>query len=75
VTAPAVASTYSGPVETSLAAASDPVGPSTPPAIGPPPATVAPPPRRAPAAAHPSDCNPPFTWDDQGKKRYKRHCL
>ncbi len=41
----------------------------------PAPPAVASPPRRGPAAPHASDCNPPFTWDDQGKKHYKRNCL
>jgi serine/threonine protein kinase len=55
--------------------------PDRPPASAPPastpsePPTVASPPRRAPAAPRAVDCNPPFTWDDQGKKHYKRQCL
>jgi serine/threonine protein kinase len=70
-----VASSEPAPADPSFAAASDPVAPNTPPAIAPAPPSVASPPRRAPAAPRSSDCNPPFTWDDQGKKHYKRNCL
>ncbi len=32
-------------------------------------------PRKRPAPPRAADCNPPFSWDDQGKKHYKRECL
>ena len=65
--APAVSS-VSATSDTPPAGAAPSSTPSTPP-------TVASPPKRAPAAPHASDCSPPFTWDDQGKKHYKRQCL
>jgi serine/threonine protein kinase len=63
------------PAESGFGGVSDHAGSSPPPPIVAPPPTAATPPKRAPAAARPSDCNPPFTWDDQGKKHYKRQCL
>ncbi len=76
-TAPsAVATREPGPAASSLAAASASPAPTAAPSpSAPAPPTVALPPRRTPAAPPPSDCNPPFTWDDQGKKHYKRNCL
>ncbi len=38
------------------------------------PSAATPGPRRPPAAPA-ANCNPPFTWDAQGKKHYKRNCL
>jgi serine/threonine-protein kinase len=35
----------------------------------------APTPRRRPVTSPAADCNPPYTWDAQGKKHYKRNCL
>jgi serine/threonine-protein kinase len=73
---PAAASRDPGPIESSLAAAPELGTPSTsPPATAASPSTVSPPQKKAPPALRPSDCNPPYTWDDQGKKHYKRHCL
>ncbi len=54
----------------SKSAAPDPPAPSTPA----PPSAISPP-RRGPAAPRASDCTPPFTWDAEGKKHYKRQCL
>jgi hypothetical protein len=74
-TAPSsVASSEPGPADSIPAAATDPP-PNTPPAIALPPPSAASRPRKGLAAPDSSDCNPPFTWDDQGKKHYKRHCL
>jgi hypothetical protein len=70
-----VASSEPGPADSRPAPSSDPVPLNAPPAIALPPPNVASPPRRGPAAPRSSDCNPPFTWDDQGKKHYKRQCL
>jgi serine/threonine-protein kinase len=76
-TAPsAVPSSEPAPAGSSPSATSDspPAGaaPSSTPSA---PPTIVSPPRRAPAAPRALDCNPPFTWDDQGKKHYKRQCL
>jgi eukaryotic-like serine/threonine-protein kinase len=84
----AVASSEPDPAVSNPAAPSDSPAPSAAPSSSAPapstvassssapaPPTVASPPRRGPAAPHATDCNPPFTWDDQGKKHYKRQCL
>jgi serine/threonine-protein kinase len=57
------------PASTEESAAS---APSTTPAPSAPSAATTTP--RRPAAPA-SNCNPPFTWDAQGKKHYKRNCL
>jgi serine/threonine protein kinase len=83
VTVPAVvAAIAAGPAVSSPPAASNAPDPNAAgsssaaaPFSHPAPPPVASPPRRAPAAPRDSDCNPPFTWDDQGKKHYKRNCL
>jgi serine/threonine protein kinase len=72
----AAAANEPGPAETIPVATPDappPIEASSSSAPAPP--AVAAPPRRGPAAPRASDCNPPFTWDDQGKKHYKRNCL
>jgi hypothetical protein len=59
-----------------LSAAPDlPAQTTAPSSSAPAPPAAASRPRRAPAAPPTTDCNPPFTWDDQGKKHYKRNCL
>jgi serine/threonine-protein kinase len=84
VTTQAAASTAPSSVSSSepRPAASSPAAPpdAPPPNVAssssaPAPPSVASPPRRGPAAPRASDCNPPFTWDDEGKKHYKRSCL
>jgi len=75
-TEPAIPSSEPGPAVSTPVASPDVPTPSASPsssALAPP--TVAGPPKRGPAAARATDCNPPFTWDDQGKKHYKRQCL
>jgi serine/threonine-protein kinase len=62
------------PASTDDQAASAPPAPSAPPSAVAAPSAAAPPTRRPPAAPA-SNCNPPFTWDAQGKKHYKRNCL
>jgi eukaryotic-like serine/threonine-protein kinase len=76
-TAPsALSSSEPGPAVSRPAATPDsPAQTAAPSSSAPAPPIVASPPRRVPAAPPPSDCNPPFTWDDQGKKHYKRNCL
>ena len=72
----AVPSSEPAPAVSGLPAISDAppasAAPSSTPSALPP---VAAPPKRAPAVPRASDCSPPFTWDDQGKKHYKRQCL
>jgi serine/threonine-protein kinase len=72
-----VAPSERGPADSSsVAAASDSVAPATPAPGAPPPPSVTSSPWRGPhAAPRESDCTPPFTWDAQGKKHYKRQCL
>jgi hypothetical protein len=67
------------PVEPSASASAplEEAGAPVSPAAAAPTATAtaaATPPRRAPRL-RPNDCNPPFTWDAQGKKHYKASCL
>jgi serine/threonine protein kinase len=72
----AVPSSEPAPVVSNPAAPSDVPTPSAAPsssALASP--TVAGPPKRGPAAPRATECDPPFTWDDQGKKHYKRQCL
>jgi eukaryotic-like serine/threonine-protein kinase len=75
----AVTTSEPSSTSSSLAATSDsPAQTASPSPSAPAPPSAASRPRRAPAApaAPPtSDCTPPFTWDDQGKKHYKRNCL
>jgi eukaryotic-like serine/threonine-protein kinase len=76
-TAPsALTSSEPGPAVSRPEAPPDsPAQTAAPSSSAPTPPIVASPTRRVPAAPPPSDCNPPFTWDDQGKKHYKRNCL
>ena len=41
----------------------------------PPPAFTTTPPVPTPTSANDASCNPPYTYDAQGVKRYKAHCL
>ena len=66
---PALAPAPSPAPEIDLPVSLAAVVPSSPPS--PSSSTV----RHAPSAPRSADCNPPFTWDDQGKKHYKRQCL
>src|SRR5260370_36790031 len=75
-TAPSAgASSQPEPAAPGPPAPSEFVAPPTPPAVAAPPPSAVSRPRRGPAAPRPSDCHPPFIWDDQGKKHYKRNCL
>jgi serine/threonine-protein kinase len=82
-TQPAIASTPPPPIrsetpeqsEVPPASPSDPRDRAQPGAGGRVETSVTQPSKRAPAPSHSSDCNPPFTWDSQGKKHYKRNCL
>ena len=47
----------------------------TPPAPRPEPARPAPEPAAARPAAPKADCDPPYTFDDQGRKRFKPECF
>jgi hypothetical protein len=72
----AVPSSEPAPAVSNPAVPSDLPAPSAAPSSNAPaPPTVAGPPKRGPASPRATDCNPPFTWDDQGKKHYKRQCL
>ena len=83
----AVAPSEHGTAVSSPAAPSDSAAPSAAPSPSAPapstvassPSTPAPPtvasPRKRGPAPRATDCDPPFTWDDQGKKHYKRQCL
>jgi serine/threonine protein kinase len=71
----AASSSEPEPADSSPAASSTAVASNAPPPGAPASPSVASPPRRAPAAPRASDCTPPFTWDAQGKKHYKRQCL
>ena len=62
--APSAAPSSSAPALRTLASSS----------IAPAPPTASPT-RKGPAAPRATDCDPAFTWDDQGKKHYKRQCL
>ena len=63
------------PTVSAAASANDPPIP-TPTPTSTPSATLAPrPTARPPKRAAPRDCNPPFTWNSQGKKLYKPECL
>ena len=74
-TAPsAVPTSEPGPVTSPIATPDAPRPSDASSSTAPAPAAVASPPRRSPVAPR-ADCNPPFTWDDQGKKHYKRNCL
>ena len=84
-----IPSSAPGPAASNPAVPSDSVAPSPGPSSSAPapstvmstpgaraPSTVAStPPRKRPAPPRAADCNPPFSWDDQGKKHYKRECL
>ena len=87
---PAIAAPPTVPAATPSAAAANEAAPAVtmpvatpeapapndaPSSSAPAPPALAAPPRRGRAAPRASDCNPPFTWDDQGKKHYKRNCL
>jgi len=60
------------PTEDSAASAPSTTTPTSAAAATPSAAT---PGSRRPPAAPAANCNPPFTWDAQGKKHYKRNCL
>jgi eukaryotic-like serine/threonine-protein kinase len=75
---PPLASADPAPVDPTPASPSDYEAAMAPPAATPASSSAAPPPKRAHAASRlppPADCNPPFLWDEQGKKHYKRQCL
>jgi serine/threonine protein kinase len=70
----AVPTSDPGPVKSPIAKPDAPRPNDASSSSAPAPPAVASPPRRSPVAPR-ADCNPPFTWDDQGKKHYKRNCL
>jgi eukaryotic-like serine/threonine-protein kinase len=75
---PSTGPSSSAPAPSTAAPSSSAPAPSTaaPSSSRPAPSTVAAPPKRGPAApTRAAECDPPFTWDDQGKKHYKRQCL
>jgi serine/threonine-protein kinase len=70
----AVLSSEPGPAEPIAPTASESPAPVSSASSGPAPAAASP--RRGPPVApRASDCIPPFTWDAEGKKHYKRQCL
>jgi serine/threonine-protein kinase len=81
----APAETASAPVAASASAEpapsaslSPPASASAPPTAKPPaikPPAVRPPPYKPPATQPHKACDPPYTWDAQGRKHYKPECL